>query len=72
MNLVKLECIKYYLFFNEKIKYKIMTRRCSIDAGVRDAAAETMGISLKHLGEKNLAPFLADLDQLKLAKVPNA
>lgn len=39
------------------------------DPGVRDAAAEAMGVAFKYLGEKNVAPFIADLDALKLAKV---
>lgn len=39
------------------------------DPTVRDAAAEAMGVALKYLGEKNMTPFTADLEALKLAKV---
>ncbi|CAL8111536.1 unnamed protein product [Orchesella dallaii] len=42
------------------------------DPGVRDAAAEALGVALKHIGEKNMAPFISDLEQIKLQKVKEA
>lgn len=36
---------------------------------VREAAYEALGTAMKAIGEKNLAPFLADVDHLKMAKV---
>ncbi|XP_037049831.1 protein mini spindles isoform X3 [Bradysia coprophila] len=39
------------------------------DPAVRDASAETLGTLMKLLGEKTVAPHLADVDPLKLAKI---
>lgn len=40
-----------------------------MDAGVRDAAAEAIGTATKVVGEKVMAPFLVDVDAIKMAKV---
>jgi cytoskeleton-associated protein 5 len=40
-----------------------------IDASVREAAAEALGVAMKHLGEKTLGPLTADLEPIKLQKV---
>lgn len=39
------------------------------DANVREAAAEAFGVAMKHLGEKALAPLIADMEAIKLQKV---
>lgn len=39
------------------------------DPGVRDTAAEALGVAMKVVGEKGLMPFLADVDSLKMAKI---
>jgi cytoskeleton-associated protein 5 len=39
------------------------------DPNVRDAAAEAIGVAMKHLGEKPLQPFISELEPIKLAKV---
>ena len=39
------------------------------DPTVRDNSAEALGTALKVVGEKVLAPFLADVDNLKMQKV---
>ncbi|CAF1056931.1 unnamed protein product [Didymodactylos carnosus] len=39
------------------------------DAGVRETAAESIGMLWKNLGEKNVQPHLTDMDELKLNKI---
>lgn len=41
------------------------------DPTVRDNSAEAVGTAMKLVGEKAISPFLADLDNLKMAKVRN-
>ncbi|XP_059619515.1 protein mini spindles isoform X2 [Phlebotomus argentipes] len=39
------------------------------DPVVRDASAEAIGTAMKLIGEKNISPFLTDVDALKLNKI---
>lgn len=39
------------------------------DPAVRDAGAEAIGTAMKLVGEKNIAPFIAEVDALKLEKI---
>lgn len=39
------------------------------DPAVREASAEALGTLVKLIGEKTVAPHLADVDQLKMAKI---
>lgn len=39
------------------------------DPTVRDAAAEALGTAMKLVGEKNITPFLTDVDALKMEKI---
>ncbi|KAG5681403.1 hypothetical protein PVAND_010841 [Polypedilum vanderplanki] len=39
------------------------------DPAVRDAAAEALGTAMKLVGEKNITPFLTDVDALKMEKI---
>lgn len=39
------------------------------DPGVRDASAEAIGTAMKLVSEKNIAPFLTDVDALKMEKI---
>lgn len=39
------------------------------DPGVRDASADALGTAMKLVGEKNIAPFLTDVDALKMEKI---
>jgi len=40
-----------------------------LDPTVRDAAAEALGVTYKAMGERAIAPFLSEIEPLKLAKV---
>ncbi|XP_074596153.1 msps cytoskeleton-associated protein 5 [Brevipalpus obovatus] len=39
------------------------------DPSVRDASAEALGTIMKVMGEKTMAPYFADIDALKMAKI---
>lgn len=39
------------------------------DPNVRDASYEALGTAMKVVGEKGISPFLADVDNIKMAKV---
>lgn len=39
------------------------------DPGVRDASADALGTAMKLVGEKTIAPFLAEVDPLKMEKI---
>ena len=39
------------------------------DPGVRDASADALGTAMKLVGEKNIAPFLTEVDALKMEKI---
>lgn len=39
------------------------------DPSVRDASAEAIGTAMKLVGEKNIAPFLTEVDALKMEKI---
>lgn len=39
------------------------------DPGVRDASAEALGTAMKLVGEKNISPFLTEVDALKMEKI---
>lgn len=42
---------------------------CFPDPSVRDAAAEALGTATKLVGEKNIAPHIGKLDNLKEQKI---
>lgn len=42
---------------------------CFKDPTVRDNSAEALGIAWKIVSEKNILPFLTNVDAIKLAKV---
>lgn len=39
------------------------------DPGVRDASSEALGTAMKLVGEKNISPFLTEVDALKMEKI---
>lgn len=39
------------------------------DPGVRDASAEALGTAMKLVGEKNISPFITEVDALKMEKI---
>ncbi|ETN59361.1 microtubule associated protein xmap215 [Anopheles darlingi] len=39
------------------------------DPGVRDASADAIGTAMKLVGEKTIAPYLTEVDALKMAKI---
>ena len=39
------------------------------DPNVRDVSAEAIGTAMKLVGEKNVSPFLTDIDNLKMTKI---
>lgn len=39
------------------------------DPGVRDAAADALGTAMKLVGEKNISPFLTEVEALKMEKI---
>jgi cytoskeleton-associated protein 5 len=41
----------------------------NLDPSVRDAAAEALGTATKLVGEKNIAPHMGKLDNLKEQKI---
>lgn len=39
------------------------------DPGVRDTSAEALGVAMKLVGDKNISPFLTEVDALKMEKI---
>lgn len=47
----------------------LLKNLCESDPAVRESSAEALGTMMKLLGDKNMAPYLTDVDSLKMEKI---